>query len=48
MGREKVFVAACFSEGMRFDNFRFAGLIPVFNKTVKNRFIWLMFQQPAA
>ena len=23
-------------------------LILVFNKTVKNRFIWLLFQQPAA
>ena len=28
MGREKVFVAACFSEGMRFDNFRFGAEIP--------------------
>ena len=27
---------------------RFVGLIPVFNKTVKNRFIRLLFQQPAA
>ena len=27
--------------------FRFVGLILVFNKTVKNRFIRLLFQQPA-